>query len=52
MKHNVYYQQCLTIVNSDIDPSPSTVEGTRALVEKYYALKRMFESESSNMNRE
>jgi hypothetical protein len=42
MKYNKRYRKLgtqLNIAPSMIDPTPSTVEGTRSIVERFYALK-------------
>jgi hypothetical protein len=43
MKYNIAYRNKATSLNlspTEIDPSPSTVEGAHSLVERFYALRQ------------
>jgi len=43
MKYNHCYQQ---LIDGDADPNPMTEVGTKAITERYYALKRMSQPKS------
>ena len=39
MKYNVRYRNLISLAPTEIDPTPSTIQGAHALIERYWALK-------------